>query len=152
MKNKQTKLFIGLKKMCVILLAFSFTFGMFSTFALEDSSTEETQKIRAIKVSNVSLNPYFVQQVWLEPNTEYVFTYLYSDVLPSVSVAIKGTNEKSFDKENVVTEDGEYNRASMTFITTNANDSDATIGTGDNAGKIQAYVCLLYTSPSPRDS
>lgn len=70
MINKHTKLFIGLKKMCVILLAFSLTFGMFSLFTLQDSSAEEAQKIKAIKVSMVSYSPYFVQQVWLEPNTE----------------------------------------------------------------------------------
>ena len=140
MINKHTKLFIGLKKMCVILLAFSLTFGMFSLFTLQDSSAEEAQKIKAIKVSMVSYSPYFVQQVWLEPNTEYVLSYLYSGVLPSDTVAIKGTNQNSFEKKTVVTEAGEYNRASMTFTTTDAADSDAVVGTGENAGKIQAYV------------
>lgn len=102
--------------------------------------SEETQKIKAIKVSMVSYSPYFVQQVWLEPNTEYVLSYLYSGVLPSDTVAVKGINQSSFKKEAVATETGEYNRASMTFTITDAADSDATMGTGENAGKIMAYV------------
>lgn len=145
--NKHTKLFISLKKMCAVLLAFSFTLGMFSAFAMQDSLKGETQKIKAVKVASVNYNPFFMQKVWLEPNTEYVFSYLYSITTASTCIAIKGTNEKSFAKQDVFDDDSDYKRASISFTTTDSSDPDATMGTGENAGKIMAYVGIRnYTS------
>ena len=141
MKKHASKLFNNLRKVCAALLAFAVVFGMFSMIPFNNSVRAQTEEIIAVKVKQLpSVNPYFVQEVFLEPNTDYVFTYLYSGAPASATVAFKGSNQKSFGGQVLVHEDEEYRRVSLTFKTTDSTDSEATMGTGANAGKIKAYV------------
>ncbi len=132
-------------KLCSLLLLFSIIVGLFTTLTLSGVSAD-TAKIPAIKVKKTDHNPYFVQTVWLEPNTEYEFSYLYSDTLPDVDVAVKGTNEKKFTQTKRVF-DTENKKVTIGFTTSSLDDSEATVGTGDNAGKLQALVGIrIYAS------
>lgn len=151
MKMRSTKFSNGVKKACATLLGLSFVFGMFSMSALISSADTETEeKVSAIKITSVANNMYLTQKVYLEPDTDYVFTYLYSKVPASTAVAIKGAEghkEENFEKQITIHECEEYYRVSLAFKTTNKDDTTVTVGTGENEGKIVAYVGIRnYTN------
>lgn len=63
-------------------------------------------------------NPYLVQEIYLEPNTEYVFSYLYNN-LPVGEVALYAGVDNSYNNYSIgsrVYSDNE-NRISRTFTT-----------------------------------
>ncbi len=101
----------------------------------------EKSEIKAVKVKNSSnpTNPYFVQTVWLEPNTKYVFSYLYNLRAADANITVKGSNEESFTKNSDV-DNTDKKTVTVSFTTCGLDDADVTKGTDANEGKIMAMV------------
>lgn len=132
-----------LNKILSFILLFSMVAGLFTnSFALNIFA--DNGNMSAIKVKSVTNSPYFIQRLWLEPNTEYVFSYMYSGS-PANDIMMKGTNEKEFahsDREI----DKNIKKIIRTFTVSDANDPEATVGTDSNVGKIQALVGIRLGS------
>ena len=117
-----------------VLIIFMFNFPIVSA---EDSSSAET--VPSIYVKHTRFNPFFVQAVYLEPETEYVFSYLYSN-LPASTEAFCYTdaNHNFSSKDRVYSSD--ENRLTRSFTTVSLDTEGVVEGTGENAGKILSYI------------
>lgn len=104
---------------------------------------EKSESSPSIKVKDIVTHrsPYLVHTIWLKPNTTYTLSYMYSDSLPSRTVAMKDLNEHSYTLSEPYY-DNDYNRVSYDFTTTDKNDSQVTYDSA--TGLLKTYVGIRF--------
>lgn len=108
----------------------------FSTVSAADPSSQE---IPSIEVKHTKYNPCLVQKVYLEPDTEYVFSYLYSNLPASTEVICFTDGEHTHQADKPVFS-SKVNRLTRTFRTVSLGTEGVKTGTDGNAGKIESYI------------
>lgn len=98
-----------------------------------------------------SLDKAIAQDVWLEPDTDYNFSYIYS-AEPASDIRA-GYVKKSDSNSNVDLETSEieseasgYNTKTYTFKTPKLTDENVTVGEGQNAGLVKCAVGLFFAA------
>ena len=100
---------------------------------------EKVETVPSIHVLHTRYSPHFVQQVWLEPDTEYVFSYLYSN-LPASTEALYYTDHNHVFEASDRTCSAQEKRLIRSFKTVSLDAAGVERGTGENADKIKSYI------------
>ena len=138
----------GVKKcLSIVLSSLLLLFSYFVVPLVAENTEASGETVHSIYVKRTMYNPYLVQEIYLEPNTEYVFSYLYNN-LPVGEVALYAGVDNSYNNYSIgsrVYSDNE-NRISRTFTTVSLDTANIKEGTGDNQGLILSYVGIRMKS------
>lgn len=103
----------------------------------------------AFKANDYPAARAVTQDVWLEPETEYVFSYRYTDVTAgSVKVGYvkaSGGNQDITVYGDIIYEDG-YKSYGRKFKTPALTAADVTVGTGQNEGLVKCTVGFQFNN------
>lgn len=133
-KFRFTRRIVSLILSACLLMTASLNFSLTSA---ADSDSQET--VPSIYVCHTKYDPFFVQQVYLEPETEYIFSYLYSNLPASEDALCYTDSEHRFPAEDRDYSSDE-NRLIRSFKTVSLDTEGVVAGTGENAGKILSYI------------
>ena len=117
---------------CVLTLMFNFP-----TVSAAEASSQVS--VPSVYVKQTKYNPCLVQKVYLEPDTEYVFSYLYNNLPASAEVICFTDDEHSHQADKPVLS-SKVNRLTRTFKTVSLKTEGVITGTGENANKIESYI------------
>lgn len=95
------------------------------------------------------VNKAIAQDVWLEPDTEYIFSYKYNAAPASDIRAgyVNASDGKNIDLETtrIDSNDFVYKTASYKFTTPKLTDDNVTVGSGQNEGLVKCMVGLFFS-------
>ena len=105
--------------------------------------------IPSITHTTNAFNKAIAQDVWLEPDTEYIFSYKYnaapaSDIRAGYVNASNGTNI-DLETTRVDSNDFVYKTASYKFTTPKLTDDYVMVGSGQNEGLVKCIVGLFFS-------
>lgn len=96
------------------------------------------------------VNKAIAQDVWLEPDTEYIFSYKYnaepaSNIRAGYVDARDGDTKIDLETTKIDSNDFVYKTASYKFTTPKLTDDYVTVGSGQNEGLVKCIVGLFFS-------
>lgn len=105
--------------------------------------------IPSITHTTHALDKAIAQAVWLEPDTEYIFSYKYnaepaSDIRAGYVKASNSNAKIDLITTKIDPDDFVYKTESYKFTTPKLTDTDVTVGSGQNEGLVKCAVGLFF--------